>query len=63
MENVVQMKKGVLQETLLKLISLRHLVSRNKELMAEKPITSEEVIKIPFVVLVLPGAGLDSVHK
>lgn len=61
MENIVQMKKTLLQESLLKLISLRHLVFRNKELLKVKNITNEETIKIPFVVLVLPEPALNSV--
>ena len=63
MENIVQMKKGHLQESLLKLISLRHLVNRNKEILQDPTanISEEELIKIPFVVLVLPEGGLNSV--
>lgn len=61
MEDIVQTKKSLLQESLLKIISLKHLIHRNKEILAARDLHDDEIIKIPFVVLVLPPPGLDSV--
>ena len=62
MEHVVQLKKSMLQESLLKIISLKQLVDRNKELLEIRTMGHDEIIRIPFIMLVLPHAGLDSVY-
>lgn len=61
MEDIVQTKKSLLQESLLKIISLKHLIHRNKEILAVRDLNNDEIVKIPFVVLVVPSPGLESV--
>lgn len=61
MENIVQAKKCILQDALKKIISLKYLINRNKEIMSQSSLSKDEIFRIPFVVLFLGENTVDSV--
>lgn len=61
MENIVQAKKCMLQDALKKIISLKYLINRNKEIMSQRSLCKDEIFRIPFVVLFLGENTVDSV--